>query len=123
MAVRPARSRALALTLALAALLLVPLQAAADDPDAGTVDLGEAEPAAEESEPVPAAGGVASSVGEKIFDVAVLRPLGVGATAGGMAFYLISVPFVAPAMNLPVTWDIFVLGPYDYTFVRPLGEF
>ena len=123
MALRSGRLRAHALTLALGVSLLAPFHAGADDPGAGTVDLGEGQPVADEPAPPPTRGERAFSVWEKAFDAVVLRPLGAGATVGGFAFFLISVPFTAPSKNIPVCWDIFVLGPYDYKFVRPLGEF
>ena len=114
---------AVASLLGLSLLLLAPLQTAADDPGAGTVDLGDAEPAEPQPEPPPTRRERAFQVWESSFDLVILRPLGVGATLGGGAFFLASFPFVAPTKNWPVTWDIFVLGPFDYTFVRPLGEF
>ena len=87
------------------------------------VDVGDGETAAEAPEAPPTAGEQAFSIWEKTFDLLLFRPLGVGATLGGSAFFLVSAPFVTAAGNLPVTWDIFVLGPFDYTFRRPLGEF
>jgi hypothetical protein len=53
----------------------------------------------------------------------LLRPLGAGATVGGFVFFVLSAPFAAPSKGLSATWDIFVLGPADYTFKRRLGDF
>ena len=61
-------------------------------------------------------------IGATTLDVALLRPLGAISTVVGFGFFLVSAPFVAPAERLETTWDIFVFGSYDYTFVRPLGE-
>ncbi|MCH7866864.1 MAG: hypothetical protein IH881_04160 [Myxococcales bacterium] len=61
-------------------------------------------------------------VGLSVFDAVVLRPVGVVATLGGFALFVVSVPFVAPAGRIATAWDIFVYASYDDTFVRPLGE-
>jgi hypothetical protein len=63
-----------------------------------------------------------SEVGIKVLDAAVVRPLGAVATVTGLAFFAISAPLVAPSGNIPVAWEVFFLGPYEYTFVRPLGD-
>lgn len=120
---RSARPRALALSLVFSVSLLAPLLAGADDPDAGMVDLGDAGPADSPPEAPRTHGEVVFQVWESLFDVVLLRPLGAGATVGGFAFFVLSAPFVAASKGLPVTWDIFVLGPADYTFKRRLGEF
>ena len=62
-------------------------------------------------------------LGLKLLDAVVLRPLGVLTTAGGLVIFLVSTPFVAPAGKIGTAWDIFVYGPFDETFVVPLGEF
>lgn len=114
--------RALALTLAAVTMLaLVPLSAHADEAGQGTVDLGEAAETEDEAPPPEVARR--AGVGSQIFDVLLLRPLGALATLGGAVFFAISVPLVAPSKNIDVTRDIFLFGPYDYTFKRPLGEF
>ena len=63
------------------------------------------------------------NAGEIGFDVLVLRPLGVVATAGGFVAFLIAAPFLAPSREVPYGWDSFVIGPYEYTIERPLGDF
>ena len=40
-----------------------------------------------------------------------------------MAAYLVAVPLTAPGGHLASSWELFVVGPYEYTFVRPLGDF
>jgi hypothetical protein len=64
-----------------------------------------------------------AEVGATAFDVALLRPLGAIASVTGFAFFLASTPLVAPSGRIGTCWDVFVLGPVDYTFQRPLGDF
>ena len=62
-------------------------------------------------------------IGASTLDVAVLRPLGGVTLLGGLAFFVASVPFVAPMEDgIGATWDIFVYSSYDYAVLRPLGE-
>ena len=65
---------------------------------------------------------VARMVGDGGLDAVIVRPLGAVATVTGLAFFAISAPLVAPSGNIPVAWEVFFLGPYEYTFVRPLGD-
>ena len=76
----------------------------------------ELETAEEETE------SVISEIGIKAFDAVIMRPLGAVATVTGLAFFAISAPLVAPSGNIPVAWEVFFLGPYEYTFVRSLGD-
>jgi hypothetical protein len=69
------------------------------------------------------AGVTPEEIGAKVLDVAVLRPLGAIATVAGFAFFVASLPIAAPTLEIDTTWDVFVLAPADYTFVRPIGEF
>jgi hypothetical protein len=62
-------------------------------------------------------------VGGKVFDAVVLRPLGVGLTVVGGAAFLIAAPLAAYAEGINEVWDLFVMGPVDFTFLRPLGDF
>ncbi len=64
-----------------------------------------------------------AEMGAVAMDAVILRPLGFVATVAGLAMFMASTPLVLPAQELPTTWDIFVLGPADYTFFRPLGDF
>jgi len=64
-----------------------------------------------------------SRPGEITFDVLVLRPLGAAASCVGFGAFVVSVPFVAPSSGLDTSWEIFVLGPVEYTFQRPVGIF
>ena len=61
----------------------------------------------------------------KVVDVFPIRLLGACATVVGFGAFLVSVPLVAPGGRMTAireSWEYFVLGPLDYTFVRPLGE-
>lgn len=62
-------------------------------------------------------------VGGKVFDVVVLRPLGAGATVVGGAAFVIAAPLASWAVGFQSVWDLFVMGPVDFTFLRPLGDF
>jgi len=70
--------------------------------------------------------------GEAAFDVAILRPLSAAALAVGSAFFVASVPFVAPwpmvqgqsfTEGVGPAWTTFVYAPYEYTVLRDLGDF
>lgn len=84
--------------------------------------------AAEGAAPDPAAaapsesGGFdATHIGASTLDVVIIRPLGMLASAVGLAMFVVSAPFVAPSRDFDTSWDVFVVGPAEYTFVRPLG--
>ena len=64
-----------------------------------------------------------SNAGAVALDAVILRPLGVAATVGGFGCFLITAPMMAPAGEHMTAWDWFVVGPADYTFQRPLGDF
>ena len=55
-------------------------------------------------------------------DLAVMRPLGIGATVVGTAFFIVSLPFSALGKNTGQAWDKLVADPFNFTFARPLGE-
>jgi hypothetical protein len=62
----------------------------------------------------------------KAFDVIPIRLLSTCATIVGFGAFIVSVPLVAPGGQMEAirsSWDYFVIGPVDYTFVRPLGDF
>ena len=61
--------------------------------------------------------------GEMIFDLCVVRPVGLVATAVGMVAFVISWPFSALGDNSDVAGQKLVKEPVAYTFKRPLGEF
>jgi hypothetical protein len=56
-------------------------------------------------------------------DLVVARPVGLVATVGGTAIFIVSSPFSLLGGNVDEAWDSLVLSPGRYTFSRPLGEF
>ena len=63
------------------------------------------------------------SGGAMMFDLAVVRPVGIVATAIGAVFFVISSPFSALGGNIDTAGEKLVKDPVAYTFKRPLGEF
>jgi len=61
--------------------------------------------------------------GEMIFDLCVVRPVGLVATAVGAVAFVLSWPFSALGGNTDVASQKLVKEPAAYTFKRPLGEF
>ena len=56
-----------------------------------------------------------------IFDLLILRPLGLGGLAVGTAFFIVSLPFSALGGNTGEAAQKLVAEPAKYTFARPLG--
>ena len=56
-----------------------------------------------------------------MFDLVVLRPLGLVATVVGTAFFIVSLPFSALGGNTGEAANKLVVAPAKYTFSRPLG--
>ena len=58
-----------------------------------------------------------------IVDLAVLRPLGLAATAAGVAAFLPAAALTAlfRPSDVMKPFDVLVKGPFTYTFVDPLG--
>jgi hypothetical protein len=63
------------------------------------------------------------SGGAMMFDLAVVRPVGIVATAVGCVFFVVSSPFSALGGNINSAGEKLVKDPVAYTFKRPLGEF
>ena len=63
------------------------------------------------------------SGGAMMFDLAVVRPVGIVATAVGCVFFIVSSPFSALGGNIDSAGEKLVKDPVAYTFKRPLGEF
>jgi hypothetical protein len=61
--------------------------------------------------------------GAMIYDMVVIRPIGLAATAIGTVFWLVSSPFSASGDNFDTATEKLVKEPAAYTFKRPLGEF
>ncbi len=61
--------------------------------------------------------------GEMLFDFALVRPVGIIATAVGSVFFVLSLPFSALGDNVGTAGEKLVKEPARFTFKRPLGEF
>lgn len=61
--------------------------------------------------------------GAMIYDLVIIRPIGLVATALGSVFWLVSLPFSASGDNVDMATQKLVKEPAAYTFKRPLGEF
>ncbi|HID28668.1 MAG TPA: hypothetical protein EYP19_01540 [Desulfobacterales bacterium] len=57
-----------------------------------------------------------------IADFVLLRPLGIGATAVGTVFFIVSLPFSAPSGSVGAAFQKLVVEPATFTFGRPLGK-
>jgi hypothetical protein len=64
----------------------------------------------------PTAGGM-------IVDLLVARPAGLVASAIGIVFFVVSLPFSAPTGSADEAADKLVAEPVQFTFGRPLGVF
>jgi len=63
------------------------------------------------------------SGGAMMYDLCVVRPVALVATALGSVVFVLSSPFSALGDNLDVAGQKLVKNPASYTFKRPLGEF
>jgi hypothetical protein len=63
------------------------------------------------------------SGGAMMFDLVVVRPVGIVATAVGCVFFVVSSPFSALGGNIDTAGEKLVKDPANFTFKRPLGEF
>ena len=61
--------------------------------------------------------------GEMIYDLCIIRPVGIIATAVGTVAFVLSLPFSALGHNVDSAGQKLVKDPFKYTFQRPLGEF
>lgn len=61
--------------------------------------------------------------GEMIWDIVILRPVGLCAQAVGAATFFISAPFSAAGGNIYDAQDELIVKPAKFTWKRPLGEF
>jgi hypothetical protein len=57
-----------------------------------------------------------------VIDTLFLRPLGIISTAFGATFFVVSLPFAAITDSVGTSAQLLVVDPYEYTFVRPLGQ-
>ena len=61
--------------------------------------------------------------GDMMYDLVVLRPVGLVATVVGSAVWLVSLPFSAAGDNVGTATQKLVKDPASFTFSRPLGEY
>lgn len=61
--------------------------------------------------------------GMMMWDVLVMRPIGIVGTALGSVVWLVSYPFAAWGGNTDQSTQKLVTNPFEWTFQRPLGEF
>jgi pyruvate dehydrogenase E2 component (dihydrolipoamide acetyltransferase) len=117
-------------------MLAAPAAAQDPAPAAEPSEPAAAEPAEAAAPEAPDAGGELTPAeapasafeqnAAKAFDVFPIRVLSAGAMVVGFGAFIVSVPLVGPFGRVEAirnSWEYFVIGPYDYTFVRPLGEF
>jgi len=58
-----------------------------------------------------------------VADLVVIRPIGMVATVGGTAAFILALPFSIMGGNTGEVWDQLVVEPAQFTFSRPLGHF
>lgn len=57
-----------------------------------------------------------------IGDVLLFKPLGFAGLVGGSAIFVISLPIAAITRSIDTTLNVLVKRPFEYVFVRPIGE-
>ena len=57
-----------------------------------------------------------------ILDVLIARPLGVCAGIAGSAVFVVSLPFTIPAGGVRDAADIFIVKPFQFSFVRQFPD-
>ena len=94
----------------LVAILLLPLQARAQQPQEGAIEPDES---------------TVANVFAAAVDLVVVRPLGLGAVVVGSVSFLPVALISAPQgrEGLRQAWEIFVAAPVQSVFQRPLGDF
>ncbi len=63
------------------------------------------------------------SAEKMIFDLILLRPMGIVATILGTSMFVVSLPFSAAGGNSKEAYQKMMVEPASYTFKRPLGDF
>jgi hypothetical protein len=61
--------------------------------------------------------------GMMMWDVLVMRPVGIVGTALGSVVWVVSYPFAYWGGNTEASTEALVQNPFEWTFQRPLGEF
>lgn len=62
------------------------------------------------------------SSGAMVFDLIIVRPLGLVSTVAGAGLFVVSLPFTALQGGIGDAAQKLVGDPAHFTFVRPLGE-
>ena len=57
------------------------------------------------------------------FDLMIARPLGFVSTALGASLFVVTLPFAVATGSADNTAEALVAEPYNFTFVRDLGEY
>jgi hypothetical protein len=77
--------------------------------------------AAEQKGPAQSSTTAASPEG-MVFDLIILRPLGLAGTVFGTAIFIVSLPFSVLGGNTGEAAQKLVVEPAKFTFARPLGQ-
>ena len=56
-------------------------------------------------------------------DLALARPGGLAALVIGSAAFIVALPFAATSGSIKQAADTLVVGPFNFTFTRPVGDF
>jgi nitrate reductase gamma subunit len=57
-----------------------------------------------------------------IEDLFIVRPLGIVAAAGGTILFIASLPFTLPTRSVGNTFNMFVVAPWKFSFVREFPD-
>jgi nitrate reductase gamma subunit len=57
-----------------------------------------------------------------IEDLFIARPLGIVAAAGGTILFIASLPFTLPTRSVGNTFNMFVVAPWKFSFVREFPD-
>jgi hypothetical protein len=57
-----------------------------------------------------------------LVDLLIARPLGVVATAAGTCVFVVSLPFTLPTRSVDKSFDMFVVKPWKFSFVRDFPD-
>jgi hypothetical protein len=57
-----------------------------------------------------------------IIDVLIARPLGIVAAAGGTVIFVVALPFTLPTRSVEDSFNLFVVQPWKFSFVREFPD-
>jgi hypothetical protein len=57
-----------------------------------------------------------------ILDLLIVRPLGVVAAAGGTVVFVVALPFTLPTRSVEDSFNLFVVKPWKFSFVREFPD-